>query len=650
MLELGIYLVKASAILALFWLVFLLFLKRETLYRWNRWYLLFGLIAAIVFPLTPFKETVVLSLNPITPQSDIPAAIFPDQPVTGIPINAFLIGIYLLGIGIGLLMIGRQLWFIYKLTQSLPGQREGRFQYFTDRNLKGPFSFFNCIFYNPERHTPSELPVILEHERAHASQFHTLDILLGRLVGIVLWVNPLIFWYRQLIVQNLEYLADAQAVHQSTSLRDYQYALLKISGNHPAPALTHPFYNSFLKNRILMLQQPQSKGIQKMKHLIILPVLALFLTAFNTETEYRIASPASEITNPFIAELQLVLDKDTTDKELLELKEKLAEDGIDFSYTTVRNETGEIIGINLHLAGKNSNGKSFSGSYNSEDTDPIAPIFVNFDDTSSSVSFSALAESDKLLHFDEPANHSFIWVPEDEDSDSKISGDFTIVLDTIAIDTVPGKFVFYGKKDPSKTQIIRIKQEGKPAKPEKPRKTPKTLKVKKENSYVVHYDTLVVKTRSSVKPGSVIWHAEDEGENLEVKVLENEGTKTVIVTRPDGEVDASEEVISIEIEEIESDEAKKSNVHAYFIESENNDKDVPAVHSKSMTYVVTDDAEKNKPLFFIDGKKATEKAVKELDPETIEKMEVLKGDKAIDEYGKAAESGVILITTKKPKN
>ncbi|MFM1879081.1 MAG: hypothetical protein RLZZ241_1947 [Bacteroidota bacterium] len=641
--ELGIYLVKASAILALFGLVFLIFLKRETLYWWNRWYLLLGLIAAVVFPLIPFKQTVVLSLNRFNPESNFPAAPSPDQPFTGMALDVILVGIYLMGIGIGLLMVGRQLWHIYTLTQLLPEKREGGFLYFTGRNLEGPFSFFNCIFYNPERHTPSELPVILEHERAHASQFHTLDILLGRMVGIVLWVNPLIYWYRQLIVQNLEYLADSQAVHQSSSLRDYQYVLLKISGNNPAPALTHPFYNSFLKNRILMLQQPQSKGIQKMKHLIILPVLALFLTAFNTETEYRFTNPPAEITNSGIAELQLVLDKDTTEAELLELKEKLALDGIDFSFTTVRNETGEIISINLHLAGKNSNGKPFSGTYNSEDTDPIGPIFVNFDDSSSSVSFSALDKSDKLLHFDEPANHSFIWVPEDEDSDDTL-GDFTIVLDTIAIDTVPGKFVFYGKQEAGTTQIIRVNQTGKPTKAEKPRKAHKG---KKQNTYVVQYDTLVLKTGSSLKPGSVIWHAEDEGENLEVKVFEDSGTKTVIVTRPGEPVIAPEKVISIEIEELDSDEALKSNAHAYFIQSENNEKDLPAVHSKSMTYVVTDDAGKNKPLFFIDGKKASEKAVQELDPQTIEKMEVLKGEKAISGYGKAAEAGVILITTKK---
>ena len=52
-------------------------------------------------------------------------------------------------------------------------------------------------------------------------------------------------------------------------------------------------------------------------------------------------------------------------------------------------------------------------------------------------------------------------------------------------------------------------------------------------------------------------------------------------------------------------------------------------------------------LFFIDGKKASRKAVENLDPDQIATINVWKGPKAVEKYGKKAADGVVEITTKK---
>ena len=55
-----------------------------------------------------------------------------------------------------------------------------------------------------------------------------------------------------------------------------------------------------------------------------------------------------------------------------------------------------------------------------------------------------------------------------------------------------------------------------------------------------------------------------------------------------------------------------------------------------------------KTLVIIDGKEAdSTTALDDLDPSNIDKMEVLKGEKAVEKYGEKAKNGVILITTKK---
>lgn len=54
---------------------------------------------------------------------------------------------------------------------------------------------------------------------------------------------------------------------------------------------------------------------------------------------------------------------------------------------------------------------------------------------------------------------------------------------------------------------------------------------------------------------------------------------------------------------------------------------------------------KNGPKVIIDGKVSDQKALEKLMPENIEKMEVVKGEKAVTKYN--APNGVIIITTKK---
>ena len=54
-----------------------------------------------------------------------------------------------------------------------------------------------------------------------------------------------------------------------------------------------------------------------------------------------------------------------------------------------------------------------------------------------------------------------------------------------------------------------------------------------------------------------------------------------------------------------------------------------------------------KPLFIVDGEIRAENAIDHISPEDIDHIEVIKGERAIEEYD--APNGVILITTKKGK-
>jgi len=70
---------------------------------------------------------------------------------------------------------------------------------------------------------------------------------------------------------------------------------------------------------------------------------------------------------------------------------------------------------------------------------------------------------------------------------------------------------------------------------------------------------------------------------------------------------------------------------------------------KTMTIYINDE-EKIGPIVIIDGKKQNGATLKEIDPKNIEKINVLKGEGAIEKYGEEADYGAIEVTTKKEKD
>jgi TonB-dependent SusC/RagA subfamily outer membrane receptor len=65
---------------------------------------------------------------------------------------------------------------------------------------------------------------------------------------------------------------------------------------------------------------------------------------------------------------------------------------------------------------------------------------------------------------------------------------------------------------------------------------------------------------------------------------------------------------------------------------------------KNKFYISTDG--KETPLFILNGKEISKKEMDDLKPDSIDKIEVLKGDSATEKYGEKGKNGVILITTK----
>ncbi|WP_435579587.1 M56 family metallopeptidase [Gilvibacter sp.] len=307
-MELFYYLLKSASILGLFYVVYWIALRRHTWFIANRQYLVSGILAALVLPLIEFTQTVYLpapELVPVTTFTGTPVAI--TEQVAAVQVESFnwallAIILYLIGCLAGLIRFGYQSWSLLRVLKQGHYKKHNDFYYVKTTQNIAPFSFFKFLVYNPELHSAEELEMILQHERAHAQGWHSVDVLLSNLLTIVHWLNPVAWLYKKSIIQNLEYIADQQTVREVPSKTAYQLALVKASTGAQHLALSNSFYQSFIKNRIVMLNANQSRKIKKWRLLLILPLLVGFMYSFNVNTEvaYLENEEATAVTPSFL--------------------------------------------------------------------------------------------------------------------------------------------------------------------------------------------------------------------------------------------------------------------------------------------------------------------------------------------------------------
>ncbi|MFN7099837.1 MAG: M56 family metallopeptidase [Flavobacterium sp.] len=281
---LQLYFIKASSLLALFFAVYYVLLRKETFFTGNRWFLLLGLVTSAVFPLLTYTEIIWVDPNPNPIDwSNIPVSNYKTEaPPT---INWWLMASICYGLGI-LYLAGKFILDIDKLQQMLKGQVSEAINGFTFVNTTentAPFSFFKTIVYNSSLYSANELNNIIAHEKVHSAQYHSADVLLSRIFCIVFWFNPLVWLYKKAMVQNLEFIADHHAIQKTTNKKEYQFTLLKITTHQNCVALTNPFYQSLIKKRIVMLNKNQSKKWNSWKYATVVPALVAFFALFQIE-------------------------------------------------------------------------------------------------------------------------------------------------------------------------------------------------------------------------------------------------------------------------------------------------------------------------------------------------------------------------------
>lgn len=412
--DLFIYLIKASGLISVFYFAYFLLLRKETFFSGNRWFLLLGLITSSVLPL--FFITKIIWVEP-TPTnidwSNIPvtsSSISNPEP----EINWYLIGtyIYFTGILISFFKLAFDFYSLIKVLKGKTIQLEGNFKLINIPENVAPFSYFNYIVYNSSLYSTTELENILEHEKVHSQQKHSIDVLISRLFSVFFWFNPLVWLYKKAIAQNLEFIADSEAAKKITDKKAYQFTLLKITTQKNCVALTNHFYESLIKKRIVMLNKNQSKKWNSWKYITVFPALVAFVFLFQIEVVAQEKQTNKVKTKEIInKKFSFVITKNTTDEEIKKQCKKVKKTyEIDLRfYNITRNSKGEITKIESEYTDKN-NGRGTATAH--ETNKPIKP-FEFFHDESKKVNgynmdlksnskdlINSVKNTDKVIYID----------------------------------------------------------------------------------------------------------------------------------------------------------------------------------------------------------------------------------------------------------
>ena len=290
------YLVFATLGTALFWLAYHLLLRKEHCLRLNRFFLLATLLLSLLLPLVHPQVAVVpptaiggggylLDFSDLggTPEISINNQSIKSVEVSasqGVDVWQVLSIIYGVGVALGVLLLVVRYAVLCRKLRKYEFVLHGHFhEAVTDRE-EPSFSFFRYIVAGRGGMSDAELQLVLKHERLHAAQGHSWDILLVQLVCCLLWFDPFVWLYGRDLREVHEYLADEAVLQQGSEGEFKSYLRLlycQITGMQYVP-IVNSFHFSTIKNRITMMKQPKShKGW--VKALAALPVAALLLFA-----------------------------------------------------------------------------------------------------------------------------------------------------------------------------------------------------------------------------------------------------------------------------------------------------------------------------------------------------------------------------------
>ena len=320
------YQLKVAVILASFYLLYALLLRRETWHRLNRAVLLSSMALSLILPICkitihrdapsqplPVQNQQALPIMPdfseITiPSIDIPLAeafaipTFSETPVeiiettapqeeTGTAVTvstakpartiSWLQVLFLTWAAGALFILVRLVISIISISHII---RRGRVactregvRIVVTRMETNPFSWMNHIILTQQDFDSPNADAIIEHELSHVRNRHSWDLLLTDLFAAMQWFNPAIYDLRSSLQEVHEYQADNSVIRHGYNTKNYQMMLIGKLAIENGFSIANNFSKKNLSNRISMMNKKNSPFARAWKALFVPVLTGLFL-------------------------------------------------------------------------------------------------------------------------------------------------------------------------------------------------------------------------------------------------------------------------------------------------------------------------------------------------------------------------------------
>lgn len=308
------YLLQVTVCLALLYLPYHLWFRRETFFQFNRSYLLISLLISAVFPLLPrwleVSEPVAVTL-PAIEFTALTQVTVTAQTASSMTIPEILLIGYFVVAAVLLCRLLADILSILRMLHTGEKRKHRGVTLVVHPDASAPFSFFNAVFVGPAILEDTRLfRHVLDHEMQHVRGRHSFDVLLIEVLCALLWISPLVYLYRRAMKNVHEYLADT--IILADERIDYAETLISQAHSGLRLALTNQFFQSQLKSRITMMMKEPSQRMNKWKYLLALPVLMLSVALFSFRNS---VDPGTAITPTTV--------QDTVPQEIFKVVEEM---------------------------------------------------------------------------------------------------------------------------------------------------------------------------------------------------------------------------------------------------------------------------------------------------------------------------------------
>lgn len=296
------YSIKSVIFLGIMYIPYMLMLRKESFFHFNRILLISIMFLSLILPLCDF-HALSIENNPI--QEGMTTIILPtvtigaeeEMPVSD-SINWINVMLYIYITG----MIFTALWklvqicLLYKTIHScvLWKDKQNGITIYCHAQDIAPFSWFNTIVIS-ENDYQNNAKEILRHEIGHIIHHHSFDIILVNIIETIQWWNPLSWILASSLRDVHEYEADDEVLTSGVNIKQYQMLLIRKAVGSSSYAFANSFNHSLLKKRITMMLKSKSNPWMRTKALYIIPVATIALSVFATpELNNRVSTISEE--------------------------------------------------------------------------------------------------------------------------------------------------------------------------------------------------------------------------------------------------------------------------------------------------------------------------------------------------------------------